>query len=1226
MNNPLFISPENVPVLPDCILATHCKLLLSKEHETEASIYPENDTIIIKLKRPENESYDEVKITSTLFNSKEAKTSTPKFIFEKSSQNLRKYDYLNDSSEDSSLVLNINQVLYLIIHHRLSSFKQYNLQFTALLQQDVNNLTQYIEYQLPVSYNAKQKVLNTYVIFPASSHQGLSVPFGQKLGIKPTEEEWHPILSDLYPNLHFTSDGSMHKKGKLVLSKTPVYRSVGYGHCPNNTFKTLFEPKQNLPARLKTHVLGDAKELVHPDMSNIQQDCLVEKMSDGSYILKSKDNTCKKAVVVFASMEKDTKRFIAGEAEVSENIADTLVYDTSKVNLTFTSKTGITILHNIGEEIKVKHKEQVLLGYDVDFLPVYLPSDVLVYKVTKIINSGTAGLSTLYFESVIKAGNARITSNTGIKCVSKVMSDLGTIYIPKHNEKLSENLPKSFSPSVNLYLNSIDENELKDYLKVDSTELEDTTFQIKPDLILGMNAVKANTATHCNTIAIAQACLAVELGYYSPKLKVGFPNLLNSLDENEINEARLSLPEFFYVDRYGKKQKVIIGLAFLNFTELGSVYTDVKKQSFAFNSGKNIKDACPELSEHIFTNYLEEDKNQIALELYKVLNDTRGHLSKEDGLPKYSPKFIREKGLFTYDDLLIRRTNVTNGRNSKLLDPEFNKGFYIDFTKYSKGMIRIPSANLLNFFINQLPDGTYSFSPLIINISKIISNIIGNEQYPNMNINFIFNKDSKVKKMTSSSLYFTSVKGILYSSEETSMKLVQSLIKPKILGIGMKQVVDHLIPKDVVVITDYRKYKKLMSVYKEQSEIQDIFHKLQLNLKEDYDPFVEDLFSSLVEESSSKELIEEILNDVPRSLAIRNPSLWYLQCQSVRLWSLDHFALYLSRLPIPIQLDEYLSPRHNRDIVLINTFLCLIQKSDCDGDIMPLFVLNSDGQKILKDFKLQNVVQDEINWINKYIKKEYGTNDKLLLDTPEKHVYKLYTCSNTYNVKGITNTYPHFLFNAQLAKGNIGPATIDIWALDTIFQVYMEYCRLHDYKHVINGKVVGTITQVLTEEDRRYLAFKHIELVQGNVIEAVKHAEGGSAAFSKYFLDGMTKDTQVKIVLKELTDSYEKGGYNMPSNKANLLLYIVKWAQDVNLLKAVKNFITKYNKGNFPAKPEALEQWEEFIQANSYFGGLIQPLFDIKQNVDKKAKESKERALKLIKESEEISNDFSDLF
>lgn len=929
-----FITPCSVPLINTNIDSKDCELLLEPSLKDQAEIFHENNTIVIRLKNPENSSYDEVKINQSLFNSKEAQVCTPKFIFEKSSLKQRSYNYLDQSSEDSNLVLNINQVLYMIIHHRLSSFRKYNLQYTFLLQQDINNLSQFLVYNEPVSYNAKQKTVNTFVIVPASTHSSFKKPFGESLGIKPTEEEWHPILQDLAPFICTSSDGSMHKKGKLTLSiKQPIYRSPGFTVLKNNTFLSLFEPKQNLPARLKTHLIGDAKALVKPDMSNIQQDCVLTKNEDGTLNLVSKDSTLKKGIVVFASMEKDTKRFIAGEAEISSNIADTLVYNTDSVHLSFISKQGETIYHELGKKVHVGKNDQVLLGYDSDFLPVYLPHGVRSYTVTKIISSGSGGLSKLYFESVMKAGNARITSNTGLKFVSKVMTDLGTIYIPKNSEEVSTN-PKEFAPTVVNYLKQVDNSELEKYLRVDTDQFKHNTLELKPDVIVGMNAVKANTATHCNTIALAQACLAVDLGYYTPKLKHGFEKLLNSLDEAEINEARLSLPDFFYIDRYGQKQKVIIGLAFLNFTELGSVYTTVKKQSFAFFSGKNIYDHSTELSKHIFDNYIEKDKKEIAEELYKVLHDKRGLLARKDKIPRYTPKHIRANSLFTQEDMLLRKTNVTNRLDSKLLDEDFNKGFYLDFNEYSNGCcIRIPSAKILKNFVGRLPDGLYSFSPFIINISKIISNIIGNEKYPNMNINFIFNKKGdNQKRMTSANLYFNSVQGVLYSSEESSMMLVQSLLKPKIMGIGMKQVVDHLIPKDVIVITDYRKYKKLMSVYKEEREVQEVFDTLQTTLEEDYDPFVEELFSNIITDSCSKEAVNHILDDVPRCLAIRNPSLWTSQICTARIWSLDHLSLYLSRLETPIKLDSYLHPKHNRDIVLISTYLCLIQKSDCDGE------------------------------------------------------------------------------------------------------------------------------------------------------------------------------------------------------------------------------------------------------------------------------------------------------
>lgn len=266
-------------------------------------------------------------------------------------------------------------------------------------------------------------------------------------------------------------------------------------------------------------------------------------------------------------------------------------------------------------------------------------------------------------------------------------------------------------------------------------------------------------------------------------------------------------------------------------------------------------------------------------------------------------------------------------------------------------------------------------------------------------------------------------------------------------------------------------------------------------------------------------------------------------------------------------------------------------------------------------------MKEEVDWINTYIKKEFDSTKKLLIDTPEQHVYKLFKVSNVFDPLGDPKNYPQYLFNAQLAKGNIGPATIDMWALYMVFECYMAYCQENDFNHYSHdGKYLGRITQVLTEADRKLLSFKQTELVQGNVIEAVKHLEGGSAAFKKYFLDGMTDNNNIDIVRKELTLPYDKGGYNMRLEDANLMLYIVKWSKEAKLLKAVKNFITKYNKGKLPANSEALDIWEDFIQANTFFGGLIQPIFDIKKSIELKTIEARSKTVSTVSEDSDAED------
>lgn len=110
----------------------------------------------------------------------------------------------------------------------------------------------------------------------------------------------------------------------------------------------------------------------------------------------------------------------------------------------------------------------------------------------------------------------------------------------------------------------------------------------------------------------------------------------------------------------------------------------------------------------------------------------------------------------------------------------------------------------------------------------------------------------------------------------------------------------------------------------------------------------------------------------------------------------------------------------------------------------------------------------------------------------------------------------------------------------------------------------------------------------------------------------MTDHNNIDVVRKELTLPYEQGGYNMRVEDANLMLYVVNWAKQSQLLKAVKNFITKYNKGKLPANSEALDMWEDFIQANTFFGSLIQAIFDIKRNVEEKPLKQLQKLKKLV--------------
>jgi hypothetical protein len=98
----------------------------------------------------------------------------------------------------------------------------------------------------------------------------------------------------------------------------------------------------------------------------------------------------------------------------------------------------------------------------------------------------------------------------------------------------------------------------------------------------------------------------------------------------------------------------------------------------------------------------------------------------------------------------------------------------------------------------------------------------------------------------------------------------------------------------------------------------DVFGSIRDNLQEalyeDSDEFVDVLFDNLAIDDMelSTEQVNKILNDVPYALAIRDPSLWEMQCQKARIWNRRHFALWLSRQSKKMELDTYLSHKHNQ--------------------------------------------------------------------------------------------------------------------------------------------------------------------------------------------------------------------------------------------------------------------------------------------------------------------------
>src|SRR5699024_6066838 len=88
--------------------------------------------------------------------------------------------------------------------------------------------------------------------------------------------------------------------------------------------------------------------------------------------------------------------------------------------------------------------------------------------------------------------------------------------------------------------------------------------------------------------------------------------------------------------------------------------------------------------------------------------------------------------------------------DSKLLDEEFNQGFFIDLSKYENApIIRIPSAKTLRLFSGVLNNGDITYHVNLINVSKIIRGCLKIDN--SFALNTIYSKD---KSRTTSALSY----------------------------------------------------------------------------------------------------------------------------------------------------------------------------------------------------------------------------------------------------------------------------------------------------------------------------------------------------------------------------------------------------------------------------------------------------------------------------------------
>lgn len=870
MNRTEYLLPNQVPAIPENLNADQLHLLIPTGFEDLITYYVENaetnnPSLVIKFLNPENPDNSTVTIPQTMFNPERAGVESTKFLFEKSTSTQDKVDYFG---KDSNLRLNLNQCTYLLIQHQMVYYVRTlegpfgrRKQYVNLLTMALSKLRHALIYIRPNAYNAVKKAQNTYTIISYDFWNNPSIPYGDnwKFASPTNETHWNKILSDLQDNLRLTTETSLANNSKLVLvekGKT-IYRNVGHKELDGHII-SIFPSKANIPARCKTHTLSNGYEIAE---EHLPHSCIVENIIAKDGVVKPLDKTGIPAIVVFSPMDYDTGRYVAGEGNISRKMAKTLVYET-KTYSEFLLEETITV-----EEGKT---------YVADFKPFVLGRNIEGHEVTifgakdieiiHISTNPTTGIYSIKVRYSRYVSNGRFVSNTGIKTVTSCSPKLGHIFL-LNKGYTRKDLPKHIQQILN------GESNVQEIFP---NELDKYATRINPDLIIGMGSAKAGA----NSIRLAQAELAVHTNSYIPlpKGKNGeYEGLISSLDAKEVNDCADSLPDFIYLNRFNVPQDVHIGRVFLKVTELGSTYAEWKMQTVPFELMRIFKEQCIELYNHIQETYIDPEKLEITKQCYTILNDKKCVLAfkEEQGLRFLDVSAIQK--LLSAKDLMLSMTTVYPVQ-SKLLDDEFNsKGLVLDYRKYKGPLIRLPSASVLRSLVSKRPSGEYAYHQVLVNISKIINATLGivrqdetasERKSYKPRLSWIWNMYGDAGNKTYLyDQYMKSIEGLVFKTDENGEMVANCLIKPQVPGLGLKQVLEPLLPNDVIVIGNKKLYRKICK-QTGYEHLNDEYSASSLAMEVALNRCDDNTFN---EETSEKAL--KLLEDVPEVLTIRHPFL-----------------------------------------------------------------------------------------------------------------------------------------------------------------------------------------------------------------------------------------------------------------------------------------------------------------------------------------------------------------
>lgn len=759
---------RSVPRIPSVLTGTQPLMLIPEGFEDLIQVQLKQHEISIKLLNDEYRD-NEIIIPDMIYNPAKNKVNYPQFLIERSSFKA-KLNYFIDTTD--RYIFNQNEMLYMALQHRLLTFIGRPVAYSRLLENDIKAVNSFANNTLCEAFNAKVKDEHSYIICSLFTDQnefkrGTLGDLLHRKGYIPNSIVW-ARLKDQLP-IHYSSESGCSKTGKLVLNpfaNGPIYRSVGHTLFQDDKgkyfFKSLFKSAQNITARNKTHVTADAKEIYDFNpTSHFAQDY---NYSEEHQAYLPKDQCYKSAIVVIRPINEETQQYLYGECEVNEDFYNTYVWKEHKIldafdHLCIPEDGSIVHAESHIDQHGFEHvKDKILIGRVEEnggFRDVYVEGVKAVQFVRRRMMTGPYGRENVSLRIAVRAGNARIDSNTGLKAVTKGKPYLGKIILEDGKE-------------------------------------------LRPDMAFGMNSFKAKQ----NGIKLARAALATDLGCYKPK---HWSNLLNTLDELEINTASQALPNYKYYDEFGNLQEnVQIGIVYYRYTELTDTYSSYEPQSLSHECGRNLfHNLDSKLFHHIWNRFIDEDMKEALIEFQKILLQSDVfHGEKE--LPHYTVKDIKRLKMFSDDDIITSTVQLTQSATI-LTDEEFNpNGFFFDFRPQLGPLIRIPCAKTLKMFESELKTGAWMYHAVFITIGKMIKAFLTDTSH------YIFNRrTAKIKRDTLGDRYLRDIYGIIFTSDKAKEMRVTTFSNPHMQGFAMKQSVDVLLPPNTLVITDDKLYQNI---------------------------------------------------------------------------------------------------------------------------------------------------------------------------------------------------------------------------------------------------------------------------------------------------------------------------------------------------------------------------------------------------------------------------------